>query len=246
MKTIPIRTGKKTSVQQKFKTISPPSPHVNLAIKHKLITVNQKPKKLRKHEAVAKVANTEIRSEIADTANVPILDKTTPAPISITATATTTSSVLPSVSPTNQQHSPTKSATKGHSYISWPQQLKRKKTYVAATDLSDNETPFDSDELATFDEFESIAKLNNNPKSHSQHSSKNQTVTRSSLPKTRRRQIDPTTCERDYSSEEVEFMNAIDEYKRSSGRMFPTCSEILEVLKNLGYEKREKICDLVI
>jgi hypothetical protein len=53
----------------------------------------------------------------------------------------------------------------------------------------------------------------------------------------RRRQIDPTTCERDYSAEEIEFMNALDEYKRSSGRMFPTCSEILEVVRKLGYEK---------
>ena len=53
----------------------------------------------------------------------------------------------------------------------------------------------------------------------------------------RRRQIDPTTCERDYTMEEVEFMTALDEYKRNSGRMFPTCSEILEVLINLGYAK---------
>lgn len=55
----------------------------------------------------------------------------------------------------------------------------------------------------------------------------------------RRRQIDPTTCERDYSVAEIEFMNAMEEYKRSSGRMFPTCSEVLEVLLKLGYEKRE-------
>ncbi|HEX4145981.1 MAG TPA: hypothetical protein VHY91_20945 [Pirellulales bacterium] len=53
----------------------------------------------------------------------------------------------------------------------------------------------------------------------------------------RRRQIDPTTCERDYTDEEVEFMHALDQYKRSSGRMFPTCSEILEVIRGLGYEK---------
>lgn len=51
----------------------------------------------------------------------------------------------------------------------------------------------------------------------------------------RRRQIDPTTCERDYSDAEVEFMNAMDEYKRTSGRMFPTCSEVLEVIRDLGY-----------
>ena len=54
----------------------------------------------------------------------------------------------------------------------------------------------------------------------------------------RRRQIDPTTCERDYTPAEVEFMSALDEYKRASGRMFPTCSEILEVLLSLGYDKR--------
>lgn len=51
----------------------------------------------------------------------------------------------------------------------------------------------------------------------------------------RRRQIDPTTCERDYSGEELEFMRALDDYKRRSGRMFPTCSEILEVIRGLGY-----------
>ncbi len=53
----------------------------------------------------------------------------------------------------------------------------------------------------------------------------------------RRRQIDPTTCERDYTEQEVEFMNALDDYKRKSGRMFPTCSEVLEVLRALGYVK---------
>jgi hypothetical protein len=54
----------------------------------------------------------------------------------------------------------------------------------------------------------------------------------------RRRQIDPTTCERDYTDDEVQFMSALEQYKRTSGRMFPTCSEILEVLRGLGYEKR--------
>jgi hypothetical protein len=51
----------------------------------------------------------------------------------------------------------------------------------------------------------------------------------------RRRQIDPTTCERDYSDDEVQFMNALEQYKRASGRMFPTCSEVLEVVRSLGY-----------
>ena len=53
----------------------------------------------------------------------------------------------------------------------------------------------------------------------------------------RRRQIDPTTCEREYNASEIEFMQAMDEYKHASGRMFPTCSEILEVVRNLGYSK---------
>ena len=60
-----------------------------------------------------------------------------------------------------------------------------------------------------------------------------------SLPRKRgrRRKIDPTTCERDYSAEEREFMMAYEAYKRSSGRNFPTCSEILEVIRDLGYRK---------
>jgi hypothetical protein len=53
----------------------------------------------------------------------------------------------------------------------------------------------------------------------------------------RRRMIDPTTCERDYGPDEVEFMQALDAYKRAHGRMFPTCSEILEVVRSLGYAK---------
>lgn len=53
----------------------------------------------------------------------------------------------------------------------------------------------------------------------------------------RRRQIDPTTCERDYQPDEIEFMKAIDDYKRRSGRAFPTWSEVLEVLRDLGYRK---------
>ena len=54
----------------------------------------------------------------------------------------------------------------------------------------------------------------------------------------RRRQIDPTTCERDYTDDEIEFMRALEAYKRASGRMFPTCSEVLEVIRNLGYLKQ--------
>ncbi len=60
---------------------------------------------------------------------------------------------------------------------------------------------------------------------------------RSAARHARRRMIDPTTCERDYGPEELEFMQALDRYKRTSGRMFPTCSEVLEVLRSLGYRR---------
>jgi hypothetical protein len=53
----------------------------------------------------------------------------------------------------------------------------------------------------------------------------------------RRRFVDPTTCEREYSCAEMEFMQAMHDYKISSGRMFPTWSEVLEVLQSLGYHK---------
>jgi hypothetical protein len=53
----------------------------------------------------------------------------------------------------------------------------------------------------------------------------------------RRRQIDPTTCERDYSIDEIEFMKAMDQYKRENRRPFPTWSEVLEVLRAIGYRR---------
>ena len=53
----------------------------------------------------------------------------------------------------------------------------------------------------------------------------------------RRRQVDPTTCERDYNDEEITFMKAMDQYKRDNRRPFPTWSEVLEVLRALGYRK---------
>ena len=39
------------------------------------------------------------------------------------------------------------------------------------------------------------------------------------------------------AGEVARFRAAMDEYKQASGRMFPTWSEVLEVLRELGYEK---------
>ncbi|MBM3982682.1 MAG: hypothetical protein FJ304_20905 [Planctomycetes bacterium] len=60
----------------------------------------------------------------------------------------------------------------------------------------------------------------------------------------RRRRIDPTTCERDYTDDETEFMKAMDRYKRDNRRPFPTWSEVLEVLRALGYRRVAEATDL--
>ncbi len=59
----------------------------------------------------------------------------------------------------------------------------------------------------------------------------------------RRRHVDPATCERDYSEDEIEFMKALNLYKKLNGRLFPTCSETLEVIRRLGYVKMPPVRD---
>lgn len=46
-----------------------------------------------------------------------------------------------------------------------------------------------------------------------------------------------SAIESNTSTAEDEFMEAMQAYKEWSGRMFPTWSEVLEVLKSLGYQK---------
>jgi hypothetical protein len=55
--------------------------------------------------------------------------------------------------------------------------------------------------------------------------------------KERRRRIDPTTFEKQYSDDEIEFMNAMQCFKMQSGRSFPTYGEVLKVAQKLGYRK---------
>ena len=47
----------------------------------------------------------------------------------------------------------------------------------------------------------------------------------------------PTTAEMNYSERELEFLSAIQEFKRISGRKFPTWCEALRVLEGLGYKR---------
>jgi hypothetical protein len=54
----------------------------------------------------------------------------------------------------------------------------------------------------------------------------------------RRRSEDRRSAEEgQMSDEQFEFLMAIDEYKKSNSRPFPTWTEVLEVIKALGYRK---------
>lgn len=57
----------------------------------------------------------------------------------------------------------------------------------------------------------------------------------------RRRTDDRKAAEEGYmSDEQFEFLMAIDEYKKKNARPFPTWTEVLEVIKALGYRRVAK------
>jgi hypothetical protein len=56
--------------------------------------------------------------------------------------------------------------------------------------------------------------------------------------KERRRRIDPTTFEKQYTDEEMEFMNAMQRFKVQSGKTFPTHGDVLKIAVELGYRKK--------
>jgi hypothetical protein len=54
----------------------------------------------------------------------------------------------------------------------------------------------------------------------------------------RRRSEDRKSAEEgQMTDEQFDFLMAIDEYKRKNGKHFPTWTEVLEVIKALGYRK---------
>src|SRR5271165_1108883 len=53
--------------------------------------------------------------------------------------------------------------------------------------------------------------------------------------KERRKRIDPTTFEKQYTDDELEFMNAIQRFKEQTGKAFPTHGEVIKVAVSLGY-----------
>jgi hypothetical protein len=55
--------------------------------------------------------------------------------------------------------------------------------------------------------------------------------------KDRRRRIDPTTFEKQYTDEEMEFMNAMQRFKELSGKTFPSYGDVIKVAIMLGYRR---------
>jgi hypothetical protein len=53
--------------------------------------------------------------------------------------------------------------------------------------------------------------------------------------KDRRRRIDPTTFEKQYTPDEMEFMNAMQRFKEGSGKSFPSHAEVLKIAIAIGY-----------
>ena len=55
----------------------------------------------------------------------------------------------------------------------------------------------------------------------------------------RRKRIDPTTFEKQYTADELEFMNAMQQFKMRTGKPFPSYGEVLAVARQLGYAQAD-------
>ncbi len=53
----------------------------------------------------------------------------------------------------------------------------------------------------------------------------------------RRRHVDPVTFEREYNAEQINFMMAMDQFRRKTGCAYPEWSQVLSVVHALGYRK---------
>jgi hypothetical protein len=95
-------------------------------------------------------------------------------------------------------------------------------------------------EKATIESRRGDRRKKSIPVAVERRSGKDRRALREEEPGERRRQVDPTTCEKEYNEEELAFMKAMDLYKRNNRRPFPTWSEVLEVLRSLGYRKVEE------
>ncbi len=53
----------------------------------------------------------------------------------------------------------------------------------------------------------------------------------------RRKRIDPTTFEKQYTPDEIEFMTAMQAFKVRTGKNFPSFGEVIKVAVSLGYRR---------
>lgn len=63
------------------------------------------------------------------------------------------------------------------------------------------------------------------------------TVAKGRKERRRRGRVDPTTFEKQYSPDEMEFMTAMHQFKQRCNKPFPTYGEVLTVAHKLGYRK---------
>lgn len=47
----------------------------------------------------------------------------------------------------------------------------------------------------------------------------------------------PANYDKEYDNDEIEFLKAMEDFKLRSGKKFPMWSEVLAVLKSIGYKK---------
>ncbi len=59
----------------------------------------------------------------------------------------------------------------------------------------------------------------------------------------RRRRVDPVTFEKQYSRDEMEFINAMQGFKLKTGNSFPSYGEVLAVARGLGYQRPSGLPD---
>lgn len=64
-----------------------------------------------------------------------------------------------------------------------------------------------------------------------------QPLTERRVRKERRKRIDPTTFEKQYTVDEIEFMNAVQRFKTQNGKSFPSHGDVLRVAISLGYRR---------
>ncbi|MCA8980981.1 MAG: hypothetical protein H6831_06505 [Planctomycetes bacterium] len=74
------------------------------------------------------------------------------------------------------------------------------------------------------------------PKQNETKSGDKQKTAKSTTGDTSAKKATPTKPD-EMSEEVLEFITAIDEYKRVHQRQFPNWSEVLEILKTLGYSR---------